>query len=146
MSPSSDIQPCSESDDLLRPSASLWARLSDRIATETRGAPVLQSPQSWPEPDWTDVAPGIACKLLATDTEQERVSMLVRLGPGVDYPPHTHAGVEELHLLHGELWIGERKLHPGDYNRAEPGSVDTRVWSETGCTCVLITSTRDLLF
>jgi anti-sigma factor ChrR (cupin superfamily) len=73
------------------------------------------------------------------------VSMLVRLAPGAEYPPHVHAGVEELHLLDGELWIDERKLYPGDYQRAEPGTGDTRVWSETGCTCVLITSTRDLL-
>jgi anti-sigma factor ChrR (cupin superfamily) len=69
--------------------------------------------------------------------------MLVRLAPGVDYPPHRHLGVEELLLLDGELWIDERKLHPGDYNRAEPGTADSRVWSETGCTCALITSTRD---
>jgi hypothetical protein len=26
----------------------------------------------------------------------------------------------------------------GDYNRAEPGTADKRVWSETGFTCVLI--------
>jgi anti-sigma factor ChrR (cupin superfamily) len=91
------------------------------------------------------VAPGISCKLLATDTEQSRTSLLVRLAPGVDYPPHSHAAVEELHLLDGELWIDDRKLHPGDYNRAEPGSMDRRVWSETGCTCVLITSSRDAL-
>lgn len=36
--------------------------------------------------------------------------------------------------------IDDRKLYPGDYNRAEGGSVDRRVWSETGCTCVLLTS------
>ena len=71
--------------------------------------------------------------------------MLVRLDPNVEYPPHTHAGVEELHLLQGELWIDGRKLHPGDYIRAEPGTSDARVWSETGCTGVLITSPRDLL-
>jgi hypothetical protein len=41
----------------------------------------------------------------------------IRLAPGVDYPPHTHAEVEELHLLGGELWIDDRKLYPGDYNR-----------------------------
>ena len=29
--------------------------------------------------------------------------MLVRLAPGTDYPPHRHAGVEELHLLDGEI-------------------------------------------
>jgi len=73
------------------------------------------------------------------------VTMLVRLAPGVDYPPHIHAGTEELHLLDGELWIDDRKLYPGDYNRAEAGSSDRRVWSETGCTCVLTTSTRDTL-
>jgi anti-sigma factor ChrR (cupin superfamily) len=69
----------------------------------------------------------------------------VRLAPGVAYPPHLHAGVEELHLLGGELWIDDRKLCPGDYCRGEPGSGDTRVWSETGCTCVLVTSFRDIL-
>ena len=74
-----------------------------------------------------------------------RVSMLVRLAPGASYPAHTHAGVEELHLLDGELWIGERKLYPGDYNYGAPGEGDERVWSETGCTCVLITSTMDVL-
>src|SRR5258708_6861274 len=73
------------------------------------------------------------------------VSMLVRLAPGTDYPPHCHAGVEELHLLHGELMIGDKKLYPGDYNRAEPDSVDHRVRTETGCTCVLVTSTKDVI-
>ena len=131
--------------DVLRPSASLQGRLAQRIAAETGGEPVLPLPQRWVEPEWKEVAPGISCKLLATDTESYRVSMLVRLAPGVDYPPHRHAGVEELHLLHGELMIDDRKLYPGDYNRAEPGSVDKRVWSETGCTCVLITSTLDEL-
>ena len=71
--------------------------------------------------------------------------MLVRLAPGASYPGHTHAGVEELHLLDGELWIDERKLFPGDYYDAAPGTSDERVWSETGCTCVLITSTTDVL-
>jgi anti-sigma factor ChrR (cupin superfamily) len=131
--------------DVLRPPASLQARLARRISAETGGEPVLPAARRWSEPEWEQVAPGIFCKLMATDTEKHRVSMLVRLAPGVDYPPHTHAGVEELHLLDGELWIDDRKLYPGDYNRAEPGTGDKRVWSETGCTCVLITSTRDVL-
>ena len=129
----------------LRPAPSLQARLAQRIATETGGKPVLPSARQWVEPEWEDVAPGISCKLLATDTQKHVISMLVRLAPGGEYPPHTHAGVEELHLLDGELWIDDRKLYPGDYNRAEPGTGDKRVWSETGCTCVLITSTRDIL-
>jgi anti-sigma factor ChrR (cupin superfamily) len=71
--------------------------------------------------------------------------MLIRLAPGAAYPPHRHAGIEELYLLDGELTVDDRKLYPGDYIRAEPGTADHRVWSESGCTGVLLTSTRDVL-
>ena len=131
--------------DVLRPPVPLWERLARRIAAETGGEPVLPAPQRWAEPEWKEAAPGISCKLLATDTETNLVTMLVRLAPGTEYPPHRHAGLEELHLLYGELMIGDRRLYPGDYNRAEAGSVDHRVWSETGCTCVLITSYHDII-
>jgi anti-sigma factor ChrR (cupin superfamily) len=130
---------------VLRPTTSLQIRLADRIAKESGTQPVIPPAPQWSEPEWAQVAPGIECKLLATDTERRRISMLVRLAPGAIYPPHIHGGVEELHLLDGELWIDERKLFPGDYNYAEPGSGDQRVWSETGCTCVLITSSEDIL-
>jgi hypothetical protein len=128
-----------------KPSAALRRRLIWRIGRESgRISPV---PGDEEERDWTwkEVAPGISCTLLSTDTQHQRVSLLVRLAPGTDYPPHRHAGTEELHLLDGELVINDRTLFPGDYNRAEAGSIDTRVWSRTGCTCVLITSTRDEL-
>jgi anti-sigma factor ChrR (cupin superfamily) len=132
--------------DVLRPSAALWGRLAERIGVPSGAEPSLEPEAPWiPEPEWKEVAPGISCKLLATDAATDRVSMLVRLAPGVAYPPHTHAGVEELHLLSGELWIDDKKLYPGDYSRAEPGTGDSRVWSETGCTCVLLTSARDIL-
>lgn len=131
--------------DVLRPPTPLQARLARRIAEET-GKPVVPPPAlGWLEPEWEVVAPGIECKLLANDGERHRVSMLVRLAPGARYPAHTHAGIEELHLLDGELWIDERKLLPGDYNYGAPGAADERVWSDTGCTCVLVTSTRDIL-
>jgi anti-sigma factor ChrR (cupin superfamily) len=131
--------------DVLRPTASLQGRLALRIAEETGKEPVLPPVRQWSEPEWEKVAPGIDCKLLATDTERHRVSMLVRLAPGASYPAHTHAGAEELYLLDGELWIDERKLVPGDYNYGAPGTGDQRVWSGTGCTCVLVTSTKDVL-
>jgi quercetin dioxygenase-like cupin family protein len=127
--------------DVLRPTISLQARLARRIAEETGKPPARQ----WREPAWEQVALGIECKLLAADPKTHRVSMLVRLAPGGTYPAHTHAGVEELHLLDGELWIDERKLVPGDYNYGAPGAGDERVWSETGCTCLLVTSTEDIL-
>jgi anti-sigma factor RsiW len=130
--------------DVLRPTTSLQGRLALRLAEESE-EPVLPVPPRWSEPEWEQVAPGIECKLLATDTERQRVSMLVRLAPGASYPAHTHAAVEELHLLDGELWIDERKLFPGDYNYGASGAGDERVWSEIGCTCVLVTSTKDVV-
>jgi quercetin dioxygenase-like cupin family protein len=131
--------------DVLRPTVPLQARLARRIAEETGKEPIPPPASRWSEPKWEEVAPGIKCKLLSTDAERHRVSMLVRLAPGASYPAHTHAGVEELHLLAGELWIDERKLLPGDYNFGAPGAGDDRVWSDTGCTCLLVTSTKDVL-
>jgi anti-sigma factor ChrR (cupin superfamily) len=131
--------------DHMKPPESVRERLEERIAAELRCAVVLPRRRLRAVPDWREVAPGISCKLLSMDAMRNRVSMLVRLVPGGEYPAHTHAGVEELHLLDGELWIDNRKLQPGDYNRAEPGTSDKRVWSETGCTCVLVTSPGDVL-
>ena len=131
--------------DVPHPALPLEERLAHRIAEDTGEPPVLPGKHSWSEPQWEEVAPGISCKVLASDREAHLVSMLVRLAPGGEYPPHTHAGSEELHLLEGELWIDDRKLCPGDYNRAEAGSGDQRVWSETGCMCLLVTSTKDIL-
>ena len=107
--------------DVLRPTTPLQDRLALRIAEETGKQPVPPPPRQWSEPEWEQVA------------------------PGASYPAHTHAGIEELHLLDGELWIDEHKLVPGDYNYGAPGAGDDRVWSRTGCTCLLVTSTRDAL-
>jgi anti-sigma factor ChrR (cupin superfamily) len=130
--------------DLLQPSVGAWERLSKRI-TADRGVELENPPTSYRPPGWQVVAPGIACKILSRDQSRRRVSMLVRLEPGHSYPPHQHAAIEELHLLEGELWIDDRKLCPGDYNKADVGTVDKRVWSATGCMCVLVTSSEDAL-
>jgi len=96
--------------DVLRPSTSLWERLARRIAAETGQAPVVPAPRRRAEPEWEEVAPGISCKLLATDTEQDRVSMLVRLAPGAAYPPHRHAG--SACLERDRLHVRSPHLHP----------------------------------
>jgi len=131
--------------DILTPSPALWEKLVARIGESGSDEASAARPVLVRRAGWSDVAPGVACKLLATDPVTGRVSMLVRLGAGVDYPSHRHAGVEELHLLHGELVIDDRTLQPGEFYTAGPGSVDTRVWSKTGCTCVLMTSLNDEL-
>ena len=133
------------STDVLRPAESLWGRLAKRIATEAGTQPFVPPLDAPVKPEWEEAAPGIHVKILARNTEKDRVSMLVRLDPGTDYPGHRHAGIEELHLLHGILNVDERTLYPGDFIHSEAGSLDHRVWSETGCTCFLLTSTEDAL-
>lgn len=127
--------------DVLRPPAPIWSRVAKRLGVEAR-----EPERRWTSPpQWVQAGEGVYYKLLALDEAKGRVSLLVRLAPNAEYPPHTHADLEELHLLEGELWIDDRKLHAGDYNRAEAGTGDKRVWSETGCTCVLVTSMNDVL-
>jgi quercetin dioxygenase-like cupin family protein len=134
------------STDVLRPAESLWSQLAERIASETATQPFVPPLEPPVKPDWEEAAPGIHLKILARNAENDSVSMLVRLDPGTDYPRHRHAGIEELHLLHGILKVDDRTLSPGDFIHSEAGSVDHRVWSETGCTCFLVTSTKDALF
>lgn len=133
------------STDVLRPPESLWDRLATRIANET-GTPPFVPPLETPiKPEWEEAAPGIHVKILATNAANDTVSMLVRLDPGTDYPGHKHAAIEELHLLDGVLKVDDRTLYPGDFIHSEPDTVDHRVWSETGCTCLLMTSAKDTL-
>src|SRR5581483_5590732 len=133
------------STDVLRPAESLWGRLAKRISSETAGQPFMPPMEVLGTPEWEEAAPGIHVKILAKNAENDSVSMLVRLDPGTDYPAHRHAGTEELHLLHGILKVDDRTLYPGDFIHSEAGSVDHRVWSETGCTCFLTSSTEDAL-
>jgi DNA-directed RNA polymerase specialized sigma24 family protein len=129
--------------DILTSTTFLWGAIAKSIISESGLLPVFTAPQGWAEPEWHDVAPGLSCKVLAMDEQHERVTMLVRLAAGAEYPAHTHTGVEELHVLHGELLIDRRKLGAGAYNRTEPGSAHHRMSSAVGCTCLVITSPRD---
>lgn len=131
--------------DVVRAPRPLWDRIAASVGIAPEIVPAPPPPATPALPGWITAAPGIDYMLLTEDTSAHRVSLLVRLAPGASYPPHRHAGVEELFLLNGELYIEDRKLLPGDYNRGEPGTGDQRVWSETGCSCILITSSRDAL-
>jgi anti-sigma factor ChrR (cupin superfamily) len=127
---------------VLRPSASLWERLSQRIADESGGEPV-SPPKLQPTPEWAKAAEGIFFRLLSIDARTNRFTALVRIEPGAEYPAHRHSELEECYMLHGDLCVDDKRYSAGEYFRAEAGTVDHRVWTETGCTCVLITSLKD---
>lgn len=97
---------------------------------------VLAAQLGWKE---TGV-PGIRCKLLFVDSQQRYASSLVSMAPGTAYPRHRHAQVEELFMLAGDIQVGGYRLQPGDYCRAEAGTLHEAIHTETGCTFIALAS------
>lgn len=108
----------------IAPPDSVKARLLERIDSEKRGLVYIHANDG----EWIDIEPGIVAKILNLDAERRRVTAVVRMAPGSAYADHRHLGTEEVLVLEGSCYCGGRLLRPGDYHRAEPGSIhlDTR--------------------
>jgi hypothetical protein len=110
-------------DALLPISPNLKDRLFDWIATEAEqeNKPNVQdilpfqairfSEMEWqPHP-----VPGVTIAVLHTDPMTRSLSALVRCQPGVYYPIHRHAGIEEILMLEGQLICNGNTYGVGDY-------------------------------
>jgi len=89
--------------------------------------------------------PAIDVKRLSVDAKRRYVTMLVRMAPGASYPSHRHAGNEECFVLAGDLKVGDRVLHTGDYQLAAEDSVHGVQSTENGCTLLIVSSQDDQL-
>jgi anti-sigma factor ChrR (cupin superfamily) len=67
--------------------------------------------------------PGVEVRTLKHDRETGIVSSLLRIQAGSSLTRHRHAGEEELFVLEGQVEINGIPMGPGDYCRADPGSV-----------------------
>lgn len=94
--------------------------------------------------DWqqTPIA-GLRYKPLFIDRQRRYASSLVSMAPGITYPRHRHTQPEELFLLSGDIQVGGYRLHPGDYCRAEAGTVHEAIRTETGCLFIALASVDD---
>jgi quercetin dioxygenase-like cupin family protein len=81
---------------------------------------------------------GAWIKLLSLDSDRGYAVLMGRLEPGVRYPPHTHAGGEELYIVSGDLNIGDRRLGPGDFHHADAGTSHGENYSMEGCTLIAV--------
>lgn len=88
---------------------------------------------------------GVWIKPLFLDKEKMSATNLVRLQPGVSYPAHRHAEIEEVYMLAGDLKFKDLHLVQGDYCRAEGGTSHTESYSEKGCLLLITTSIHDEL-
>ncbi|NJK68370.1 MAG: cupin-like domain-containing protein [Microcoleus sp. CSU_2_2] len=85
--------------------------------------------------------PGISIGRLFTDKEKREITCLMRLEPGIEFPLHRHAGVEEIFMLEGDLVVEGEVCHQGDYIRSVPGSTHSPI-TQGGC-LLLIKSSLD---
>jgi hypothetical protein len=136
----------------LRPSAKLRERVLDKIAREVRAGNSATIGQNGMHFMLSNLMPwegtsikGIETKVLFRDAANGMVTALVRMAPGARYPHHRHAEVEESYVLEGDVTISRVEMKPGDYCRAEPGSVHTGISTRGGCQSITIASERNEL-
>lgn len=68
------------------------------------------------------VVSGVYLAIVHRDEVKREVVGFLRAEPGVCYPLHRHASVEEIFMLEGDLVIGDEVFGAGDYIRSHPGS------------------------
>lgn len=89
--------------------------------------------------------PGVSSKVLFHDAGRNYTTQLVRMDPATTYPSHHHREVEELYLLEGDLEVEGLRMRPGDYCRAEPGSIHATVRTSAGALFLVLSSQNDEL-
>ena len=85
--------------------------------------------------EWIETSPGNTIKILRSD--EQTMSILVRLEPGTTFPQHYHPADEETYVVEGETWFGDIHLVAGDYHLAPKGTTHGEVRTETGCVLLI---------
>jgi anti-sigma factor ChrR (cupin superfamily) len=86
--------------------------------------------------------PGVAIAILRIDEIKREIVGVFRADPGVHYPCHRHAAIEELYMISGDLIINDQVYGAGDYIRSQPGSVHCP-YTNGGCMFFFHTSMDD---
>ena len=86
---------------------------------------------------------GVRVRRLFVDRSRNEMTMLVRMEAGAAYPRHVHDGPEQCLVLEGDLHVGDIVLHPGDYQRAAPGSLHGIQSTVGGCLLLITSSLSD---
>jgi hypothetical protein len=101
-------------------------------------------PQRRPDKMWGGPGTGATCSVCGEPIRGDEMGFDLEFA---DVDGRGSVGSHHTHIRCFAAWEFERDKSEidGVGHRAEPGSADKRVWSETGCTCVLVTSTQDRL-
>ena len=115
--------------------ARMKGRLLDRVREEASALEEELVTVREETGEWIETGPGNSIKVLRSD--EETMSMLVRLGPGATFPRHFHPADEETYVVEGETWFGDIHLVAGDYHLAPKGTTHGEVRTETGCVLLI---------
>jgi anti-sigma factor ChrR (cupin superfamily) len=97
------------------------------------------------EGEWQTLVPGVVAKRLYQEASTGTVTMLVRMAPGAQYPPHSHADEEHCYVLQGELHFGDLILRPGDYQCARASTTHRSSHTVNGCMVLIIASQQNAM-
>lgn len=92
------------------------------------------------EGDWVEMGEGVLIKRLFVDSASGLATSLVKMRPGTSLPRHRHRGVEQFFVIEGDCRVHGEELGPGDYHRAETGSVHESTYTVNGTMLLLIAS------
>ena len=97
------------------------------------------------EGEWKDIAEGVSFKPLFYDPLRQYATALVKMSARTHFPSHRHTEAEECYVIEGAIEMGGQLFRKGDYIRAEAGSVHEGIYSESGCTLLILSSQRNEL-
>ncbi len=139
-----------------RPATPLPAGLRERVLARIHRTPQAPAPATGAgmerpaagfrfvpneEGEWLPMSgiPGARCKRLSVNPAAGYVVLLMQLDPGTRFPEHPHPGHEEIYVVSGDAETEGRRLKPGDFFHADPGTHHGALYSEHGCTALLVT-------
>lgn len=128
----------------------LFARLAaEKKSVHLEAAPSSDNPAGFltvhaEEGGWEETSRGVFVKQLYVDREKGTVTSLFKMLPGSHAHAHRHLGVEECIVLEGDFHINDQTLGPGDYHRAEAGSIHQTLYTEKGNLLLIISAPEGL--
>ena len=90
------------------------------------------------EREWHEIAEGIQVERLFVDPVSGLQTSLFKMAAGTRLPAQRHRGVEQFLKLDGDCIVDGELLGPGDYHRAEKGSVHEVTYTKMGTMFLLV--------
>jgi len=95
------------------------------------------------EGNWEEVVKGVRVKNLFVDDSRNYSTVIVQMSPGAKFPSHRHRETEECYIISGDLYMGGKVFHTGDYIRVETDSIHEGIYSKNGCTLLVMSSLQN---